>query len=127
MLFSFLGQQPLDLGSETRRDIVASERVCDVCGEKADLRAAIEGAAFELQAIQGLRLRQSDHRVGDLDFAARTLLLGREDVEDLRLQNIASGYDEIRRRLVTRWLLDHSGNAEGLALRRTDADDAVHV
>ena len=109
------------------RDVGARQRVGDVGGEEADLGAAVEALAFEFQAVERLLLGKLDHRVGELDFAAGAALLRRQDVEDLRLQDVAAGDDEVRRRLRARRLFHHLGDAEQLALLLADADDAVHV
>ena len=39
----------LDLGAKARRDVLARQRVGDVGGEEADLRAAVEAAAVEFR------------------------------------------------------------------------------
>ena len=85
-----------DLGAEARRDVLARQRVGHVGGEKADLGAAVEAAAFELEAVEGLRPRQLDHGVGQLDLATGTALLRAEEVENFRLQDVAACEDQIR-------------------------------
>src|SRR5262249_20926684 len=82
-------QQLLELGVERRRDVLALARVGHVGGEEAALRAAVEGAAFELEPIERLPLGELDHGVGELNLAARAALLGSENLEDLRLQDVA--------------------------------------
>ena len=47
--------------------------------------------AFEFHAIKLLRFGKADHRIGELDLAAGTALLGFENFENLRLQNVAPG------------------------------------
>ena len=94
-----LARQSFQLGAKRRRDVVARERVGDVGGEEAELRAAVEGAALELEGVDRLRLEQPQHRVGHLDLAAGAGLLVRQQVEDLRLQDVAPGDDQVRRRL----------------------------
>ena len=120
-------EQRLDLGAQSRRDIVPCQRIGDVGGEEADLAAAIEAAAFEFEPIERLRLRQANHGVGQLNFAARTTSLGRQYVEDFRLQDIAPGDDQIRRCVVARRLLDHAGDLEGRPFGLSHPDDAVHM
>src|SRR6266545_2402649 len=120
-------EQALRLFAEFRRDVGAGEGVGDVGGEEADLGAAVVALAVELQAVERLALGERDHRVGELDLAAGAARLRRQEVEDLRLQDIAAGDDEIRRRLRARRLLHHLGDAEQLALLLADADHAVHV
>src|SRR5579862_7960137 len=80
-----LAQDLLDLGAEAGRNVRPRQRIGHIGGEEADLRAAVETAAFEFQAVERLRPRQLDHGVGELDFAAGAALLGAEQIEDLRL------------------------------------------
>src|SRR5689334_5496117 len=70
-----LTQQLLDLGAERRREVGALQRIGDIGGEEADLGAAIEAAALELQAGERLSLGELDHRIGDLDLAAGAAFL----------------------------------------------------
>src|SRR5260221_4278856 len=88
-----LAEQLLDLGAECRREVGALQRVGDIGGEKADLGAAVETAALELQAVKRLGLGELDHRVGDLDLAAGAALLLLQQREDFRLQDVAAGDD----------------------------------
>ena len=87
----FSPSRPLELRAELRRDVGARERVGDIGGEEADLGAAVEAAAFELQAVERLRARERDHGVGELDLAAGAGCLLFQNVEDLRLQDVAAG------------------------------------
>src|SRR5690349_11729709 len=86
-----LADQPLKFLAEFGRDVAACEGVGNVGGEKADLGAAVEAAAFEFQAVEILFLRQRDHGVGELDLAAGAGLLRRQKIEDFRLQDVAAG------------------------------------
>src|SRR5579883_1973337 len=90
------GENLPDLGAKAGGDVVARQRVGHVGGEKTDLRAAVEAAARELEAVKRLGARQCDHRVGELNLAAGTAVLRRQQVENLRLQNVAAGEDEVR-------------------------------
>ena len=47
--------------------------------------------------------------------------------KDVGLQDVAAGYDEIRRRFLLRRLLHHLRDREQLAVVRADADHAVRV
>ena len=49
---------------------VHREAVGDVRSEEAALRAAVEAAAFKLQAVESLALHQRDHGVSELDLVA---------------------------------------------------------
>jgi len=70
----------------------------DVGAQKTCLRAAIVPLALELHAVEFLLFRKSNHRVGELDLAAGAALLGFQDLEDFRLQNVAPGDREVGRR-----------------------------
>ena len=107
------------------RDVVARQRIGDVGGEEADLRAAIEDAAVEAVAEERLGVGKGAHRVGDLDLAAGAGGLDRQQCKDLRLQDVAAGDHEVRGRVRRRRLLDHRGDAKAFSARLADADDAV--
>ena len=86
-LSSAFRQQRLDLGAELRGDVVAGKRVGDIGGEEADLGAAVEGAALELESVERLLAREPDHRVSELDLAA-----GAPSLRPARAQWIRSGF-----------------------------------
>src|SRR5262245_15466791 len=88
-------QQPLRLLAQLRPQVGARRRISHVGGEKADLGAAVEALAVELEAIERLPLGELDHRVGELDLAAGASILRGENPEDLGLQDVAAGDDEI--------------------------------
>src|SRR5215831_12051648 len=119
--------QPLELGAEIRRDVLARQRVGDVGGEEADLRAAVKTLAGELEAEERLRLGQAHHAVGELDLAAGAARLVLQDGKDLRLQDVAARDAQTRGRLLALRLLYHLRDLERLADARAHADDAVHV
>ena len=48
-----------------------------------------------------------------------------QDLEDLRLQDVAAGDDQVGRRRSLLRLLDHAGDLERMAVVRADRDDAV--
>src|SRR5687768_17766238 len=96
----------LELALEGERKIVAIEAIGDIGGEEADLVAAIIGPAGEFEAGEFLPRQQADHRIGDLDLAARTRLLFLDLGEDLGLQDIAARDDEIGRCRFALRLLD---------------------
>src|SRR5438132_1505178 len=91
--YSLLAQYPLQLRAKLRRNVLAGERIGHIGGEEADLRAAVEALAGELEAAEALRLGEPDHRVGELDLVAGAARLVGQDVEDLRLQDVAAGDD----------------------------------
>src|SRR5262249_56048955 len=91
-------KQAPQLRPHRRRYVAALERIGNVGRKKAHLRAAIEAPAVEFEAIERLGLGELDHRVGDLDLTARAALLSGENVEDLGLEDIAAGDDEVRGR-----------------------------
>src|SRR3954452_19690890 len=76
-----LAQQPLRLLAELGAEVCARQRIGEVGGEKADLGAAVEALAIELQSIERLRLGELDHGVGELDLAAGAAALPGEDAE----------------------------------------------
>ena len=49
-----VAEQALELGPHRRGDVLARERIGDIGGEEADLRAAVEAAAFEFEAVERL-------------------------------------------------------------------------
>ena len=120
-----LTHQVLQHRAKLLRDVGPRERVGDIGGKESELRAAVEGAALELEGVTRLRLEQTQDRVGHLDFAARAGLLVRQQVEDLRLQDVAPGDDQVRRRLGRLRLLHHGGDATRPALALADADHAI--
>src|SRR4051812_48927725 len=122
-----LAQQPFQLLAERRRDVRTIERIGHIGGQEAKLRAAIIGAAIELVTVERCCFGLRDHRVGKLDLATRAALLIFQNAEDLRLQDVASGDDQVRWRGSARRLLHHLGDFERLALLFADPDDAVHV
>src|SRR6516225_4733862 len=83
--------------------------------------------AFELDAIEALRLGKADHSVGQLDLAACAALMARQDCKNLRLQDIAPGNGKIRRRRAPRRLLDHAVDLKhvGLGVTWAYATDTI--
>src|SRR5258708_31302786 len=81
----------LHLVAKTVAQIGARHGEGDVGAEETRLGAAIMPLALELDAVEGLRFRQADHRIGELDLAAGAALLRLQDFEDLRLQDVAPG------------------------------------
>src|SRR5215211_2577792 len=124
---SALGQELLELGAERRCDIGARQRVGDVGGEKADLRAAVEDAAVEAIAEERLGLGQLQHGVGHLNLAAGAGGLALEERENLGLQDVAAGDHVARGGVGGLGLLHHAGDAKALAAVLSDADDPVLV
>ena len=76
------------------------EREGDVGDEEAELGAAIVGAAVEAAAVERLRLGQRHHGVGELDLVAGAALLAGEQVENLRLQDVAAADIEVGGRVL---------------------------
>ena len=62
--------------------------------------ATILAGIFE--GVEILRTHQTLHGVGELDLAAGARCLGGEQIEHLRLQNVAAGDLEARGRLIDR-------------------------
>src|ERR1700749_4213783 len=84
-------QIALHLGAEAVAQIGAGHAVGDVGAQEAGLGAAIVALALEFDAVEFLRFRQADHRVGELNLAAGAALLGLQYLENLRLQDVAPG------------------------------------
>ena len=124
--FQSLLQILLHLRAQAVAQIGARHAVGDIGAQEAGLRAAIVPLAFELDAVEFLRLRQPDHGVGELDLAAGAALLGLENLEDFRLQDVAPGDREVGRRGALRRLLHHAVDLEHVAGGAlADAADAV--
>src|SRR5262249_20019446 len=102
-----IAEEALELGAHARCNVIAFEGVADIAPKKPPLRAAIEGPSFEFQSVKRLCSREFDHRVGELDFAAGAAPLRGENAEDLGLQDITAGDDEVRGRFVAGRFLDH--------------------
>src|SRR6187431_295821 len=81
----------LHLRPQAVAQIGAGHAVGDVGAQEARLRAAIMPLALELHAVEALRPGEGLHRVGELDLVARATLLGFQDLEDFRLQDVAAG------------------------------------
>src|SRR6266404_1195825 len=87
----------LHLVAQSVAQIGACHGEGDVGAEETRLGAAIMPLALELDAVEALRFRQADHRIGKLDLAAGAALLRLQDLEDFRLQDVAPGNRKIRR------------------------------
>src|SRR5271165_1032980 len=93
--------------------VVPAEGEGDVGGEEPELRAAVVGVAVKLHAMELLLAGELNHSIGQLDFAAGALVDQFQDLEDFRLQDVASGYDEVGRGRSPLRLLDHAGDLKG--------------
>src|SRR5258707_12971279 len=87
----------LHLGAQAIAKVVARHGEGDVGAEETGFRTAIVPLALELDAVEALRFRKPDHRIGELDLAAGAPLLGFQDLEDFRLQDVAPGDRQIGR------------------------------
>src|ERR1700730_15211144 len=90
-LLSSLLQIFLHLRAQVVAQIGAGHAERDVGAQEARLRAAIVPLALELDAVEFLRFGELDHAIGELDLAAGAALLRLQDLEDLRLQDVAAG------------------------------------
>src|SRR4051794_14454507 len=116
----------LHLRAQTVAQIGARHAVGDVGAQEARLGAAIVPLTLKFDAVELLRFSQTDHGVRELDLAAGAALLGLENLEDLRLQDVAPGDRQVRRRGSLWRLLHHAVDLEqvrGDAL--ADTADAV--
>src|SRR5882724_2008666 len=101
----------------------------DIGAEEAGLGAAIVPLALEFDAIEALGFLKPAHRIGKLDLAAGAVFQRFQDLEDLRLQNVAPGDRQIRWRGALGRLLHHAVDLEHVAVRvaLADAADAILV
>src|SRR5215468_9410444 len=114
-------QQRLDLSTQRWGDVVALQSVGDVGGKKADLAAAVETAAFEFEPVERLLPGETDHSVRELDLTASATGLVGQNFENLRLQDVPAGDNEVRGGLIARRFLDHFRDLESLPLRLSDS------
>src|SRR6266850_135055 len=117
----------LHLGAQAVAQVIARHGEGDVGAEETGFRAAIVPLALELDAVEALRFRKPDHRIGELDLAAGAALLGFKDLEDFRLQDVAPGDRKIRWRGTLGRLLHHAVDLEHVAVlvALADAADAI--
>src|SRR5882724_8548562 len=101
----------------------------DIGAEETGLGAAIVPLALEFDAIEALGFLKPDHRIGELDLAAGAVLQRFQDLENLRLQNVAPGDRQVRRRSTLGRLLHHAVDLEHVAVlvALADAADAILV
>src|SRR3954449_9988716 len=85
----------LHLRTQAVAKVVARHAVGDVGAQEAGFRTAIVPLALELHAVEALRFGEGLHRIGELDLVARAALLGLQDLEDFRLQDVAPGDREV--------------------------------
>src|SRR5581483_2568166 len=124
--FDCLDQLP-DFFLEGVGEIRPGQRVGDVGGEKADLGTAVERLAFVFQSIEGLALQKRNHCVGDLNLAARSLLLRRQNIEDFRLEDVAAENGEIGGLGARLRLLDHAVDRKHAPVAFTDRYHAIKL
>src|SRR5271156_721100 len=117
--------QPAEFLLEARSKVAPIEREGEVGGEESEPGAAIIGSSVEADAVKGLGAGKLDHAVGQLNLAPRALLDQLQDLEDLRLEDVAPRNDEVGRRRPRLRLFDHAGDFEGRAMIGADADDPV--
>src|ERR1700684_1675117 len=79
----------LHLREQALAQIRARHAEGDIGAEKAGLGAAIVPLALEFDTEEALRPGQPDHGIGKLDLTAGAALLGFQDPEDFRLQDVA--------------------------------------
>ena len=121
------GEDAAQGGLEAWRQVRAFKREGNIGREEADLVAAVVGGAFVFQPMEGLAGHQPDHRVGNLDFAARSRRLLFNLGKDFRLQNIAPGNDHVGRGILAAGFFHHLADGEGIALPVPGTNDAIAV
>src|SRR5579871_4196940 len=117
----------LHLGAQAVAQFLPRHAEGDVGAQEAGLRSAIMALAAELKAVEFLGFGKPDHRIGKLDLAAGATLLGLQDLEYLRLEDVAAGDREIGRRGALWRLFDHSIDLEELAVLLADPANPVLV
>src|SRR5260370_36190541 len=117
----------LHLGAQAVAQVIARHGEGDVGAEETGFRAAIMPLALELDAVEALRFRKPDHRIGELDLAAGAALLPFQDLEYFGLQDVAPGDRQIGRRGALGRLFHHAVDLEHVAVlvALADAADAV--
>src|ERR1700737_4542002 len=88
---SSLLQILLHLRAQIVAQIGARHAEGDIGAEETGLGAAIVPLALEFDAVEVLGFGEPDHPIGKLDLAAGAALLGFQDFENFRLQNVAPG------------------------------------
>src|SRR3546814_149119 len=109
----------------TRTEVVAGQREGNVRLEEAELVPAVEAPPLEGETVERLPADELRHRVGQLDFAARTRLAPRQLVEDLGQEDVAADDGQVRRRRAGRRLLDQPLDRLDLSRGPARIDDAV--
>src|SRR6185437_3037587 len=122
---SSASDQFLDLGLEGIGQIWASECISHIGGEKSDFGAAIERLALIFQGVEGLAFEQRNHGVGDLDLAAGAFFLGRQEIEDVGLEDIAAKYGEVGGFGPRLRLLHHAVDGKDASVAFADLDHAI--
>src|SRR5579872_680150 len=106
----------LHLGAQAIAQFLARHAEGNIGTQETGLRAAIMALAAELKPIEFLSFGKPDHRIRKLDLAAGAVLLGLQDLENLRLEDVATGDREIGRRGTLWRLFDHSIDLEEFAV-----------
>ena len=88
-------QQLFDLRTQGACHFSVPHGVGDIGLDEPFLGTAIKCAAFKGETEKILLFGESEHAVGQLDFAACARLLVLQDVKDFRLQDIASADDKV--------------------------------
>src|SRR5260370_40676550 len=98
----------LQVSAQHINQIRAFQAESDLRRNEADAIAEVIAYALELVAIDFAALGQRHQRVGQLNFAARARLALREQLEDIRGQNVAPHDRKFAGRFFRRRLLDHA-------------------
>src|SRR5690606_22187865 len=77
-------------------EVRSCERKRHIGLDKTFRRAAVEGAAAVVVAVEALLLLKLQHAVGELDLVAGAPFLVLQDREDLRLQDVAAVDEQVR-------------------------------
>jgi len=90
VLHNILQQQ-----AEGAAEILVLQSESEICGQEAQLVAAVIGLALIQEAMEWLVLEQPDHCIGDLDFAGDARRGRANQPKDFGLQDIAARNDVV--------------------------------
>src|SRR5262249_27259672 len=117
----------LQILPERRSQLFVPERELDRRLQKTELFSGIVASTAKTVRENPLACKQAAKPVRELDLSAAAPLRVSQDLENSRLQDIATNDSQVRRGFVDRWLLDHIFDLEqaGVPGDGSALDDAV--
>src|SRR5690606_30793489 len=94
------GQQPLGDATNFGAHVLTLQRQRQRGFDHARLAAAVIAPSVKRHGVERLAADHRGHRIGELDLSTRSLLLLLERAHHVGLEDVASGNDLVRRRLV---------------------------